>query len=78
MNKYYSSPLNERNNTYDTRTKIGLPPTPIAGMTAEVFLATLNAPAETPAWYYLHDSQGVIRTATTGAEHEQNKAQYLR
>lgn len=41
-------------------------------------MATLNATAETPAWYYLHDSQGVIHTAANDAEHEQNKAQYLR
>ena len=47
-------------------------------MTASTFLATLNAPAETSAWYYLHDNQGIIRTATTEAEHEQNKSQYLR
>jgi cell division protein YceG involved in septum cleavage len=25
VNKYYSSPMNERNNPYDTRTKMGLP-----------------------------------------------------
>ena len=47
-------------------------------MTTEAFTATLNAKAETPAWYYLHDSQGVIHTATTDAEHEQNKNTYLR
>jgi cell division protein YceG involved in septum cleavage len=70
--------MNERNNPYDTRTKMGLPWTPIANMTASTFLATLNAPAETSAWYYLHDNQGIIRTATTEAEHEQNKSQYLR
>ncbi len=78
VNRYYSSPLSERNNTYDTRSKIGLPPTPIANMTWETFLTTLHATAEIEAWYYLHDAQGVIRTAKTETEHEQNKAQYLR
>lgn len=78
VNTYYSSPQSERTNTYDTRTKTGLPPTPIASMTSAAFMATLNATAETPAWYYLHDSQGIIHTATTNLEHEQNKTMYLR
>lgn len=78
VNRYYSSPKSERTNTYDTRTNMGLPPTPIASVSSSAFMATLNATAETPAWYYLHDNQGVIHTATTGAEHEQNKATYLR
>lgn len=47
-------------------------------MSKEAFMATLNATAETPAWYYLHDTEGVIRTATTEAEHETNKTEYLR
>ena len=76
MNTYYSQ--SERNNPYDTRTKTGLPPTPIANIGSQAFLATLNATAETPAWYYLHDNQGIIHTAVTNAEHEQNKSQYLR
>ena len=67
-----------KNNIYDTRTKVGLPPTPIASMSKEAFMATMNATAETPAWYYLHDSDGVIRTATSEAEHEANKSKYLR
>jgi UPF0755 protein len=81
VNNHYSlakSVRDAKNNIYDTRTKIGLPPTPIASMSKEAFMATMNATAETPAWYYLHDSGGVIRTATSEAEHEQNKAQYLR
>ena len=81
VNNHYSlakSVRDAKNNIYDTRTKIGLPPTPIASMSKEAFMATMNATAETPAWYYLHDSGGIIRTATSEAEHEQNKAQYLR
>ncbi len=81
VNTYYSLSRETRaakNNPYDTRDKIGLPPTPIASVTADTFFATLNATAETPAWYYLHDSKGVIHTAITGAEHEQNKSTYLR
>jgi cell division protein YceG involved in septum cleavage len=81
VNNHYSLSREARdakNNIYDTRTKIGLPPTPIASISKEAFMATLNATAETPAWYYLHDSGGVIRTATSEAEHEANKAKYLR
>lgn len=81
VNNYYSLTREARtakNNQYDTRDKTGLPPTPIAGMAANTFITTMNATAETEAWYYLHDSGGVIRTAKTGAEHEQNKATYLR
>gem|GEM_PF-578596 len=81
VNNFYSLSSNarkEKNNLYDTRGFIGLPPTPIASITANTFIVTLIATAETPAWYYLHDNQGVIRTATTEAEHEQNKSQYLR
>lgn len=81
VNNYYSLSRETRtakNNLYDTRGKTGLPPTPIAGMATEAFIATLNATAENPAWYYLHDSQGVIHTAITDAEHEQNKSTYLR
>lgn len=81
VNNYYSLSSEARaakNNPYDTRSKMGLPPTPIASMTTEAFIATLNATAETPAMYYLHDSNGVIHTAVTGAEHTQNKATYLR
>lgn len=81
VNNYYSLSREARaakNNTYDTRSKVGLPPTPIANMTKEAFMATLNATAETPEWFYLHDKNGVIHTAITGAEHEQNKSTYLR
>ncbi len=81
VNNYYGLSREARtakNNQYDTRDKTGLPPTPIAGIAANTFITTMNATAETEAWYYLHDSGGVIRTAKTDAEHEQNKATYLR
>ena len=81
VNKHYSlsrEVRNVKNNIYDTRTKTGLPPTPIASVSKEAFMATLNATAETTAWFYLHDSDGIIRTASSDAEHEQNKDKYLR
>ncbi|MEI6711638.1 MAG: endolytic transglycosylase MltG [bacterium] len=67
-----------KNYQYDTRNKAGLPPTPIAGVTSDTFFATLNATTDGTALFYLHDKQGIIHTATTDAEHEQNKATYLR
>lgn len=81
VNNFYSlsqSARKEKNNLYDTREIVGLPPTPIASMTSDTFIATLNAKSETSAWYYLHDSKGVIHTATSDTEHEQNKSTYLR
>ncbi len=81
VNEYYGSSAEARqtkNYRYDTRSISGLPPTPIAGVTADTFTATLNATTDGTALYYLHDMQGIIHTATTDAEHEQNKATYLR
>lgn len=76
VNQYYAS--GSGNNPYDTRFKTGLPPTPIASVSAPTFFATLDAPATTEAWYYLHDTSGVLHTAVSNAQHEANKAQYLR
>ncbi len=81
VNNYYSLSREAReakNNVYDTRSKVWLPPTPIASMSKAAFVATLDATAETPAWFYLHDSKWIIHTATTDTEHEQNKSTYLR
>jgi len=81
VNEYYGSSAESRqakNYRYDTRSTSGLPPTPIAGVTADTFTATLNATTDGTALYYLHDMQGIIHTATTDAEHEQNKTTYLR
>jgi hypothetical protein len=47
-------------------------------VTGDTFLATLNATTDSAALFYLHDMQWGIHTATTDAEHEQNKTTYLR
>lgn len=81
VNSYYSKSREVRdakNYRYDTRNIAGLPATPIAGVTSGTFLATLNATTDGTALFYLHDMQWGIHTATTDAEHEQNKTTYLR
>lgn len=65
-------------NDYNTRQKVWLPKTPIWNPSAETLEATLNH-KETPFYYYLHNvDTGKIYYAETNAQHEQNKALYLR
>ncbi len=64
-------------NPYNTRKRLGLPPTAIASPG----LASLKAavyPQATGYWYYLHDKNGQIHYAATEAEHIRNKNLYLR
>ncbi len=61
---------------YNTRRKLGLPPTPIASFSRETFLAVVFA-ENSQYYYYLHDASGVIHYARTLDEHNANKRQYL-
>ncbi|MCD5380534.1 endolytic transglycosylase MltG [Candidatus Gracilibacteria bacterium] len=64
-------------NEYNTRTKTGLPKTPIGNPQFSSVEAVVN-PKDTPHWFYLHNTNtGKIYYATTNAEHEYNKANYL-
>ncbi|MBI5156148.1 endolytic transglycosylase MltG, partial [Candidatus Peregrinibacteria bacterium] len=54
----------------------GLPPGPIASPGLASVRAALH-PKDSPYWYYLHDTSGVIHYAVTNDEHNSNKAQYL-
>lgn len=57
---------------YNTYRVLGLPPTPISGVTEAILRAAL-APADVPYKYYvLIDANGKHRFATTLAEHEAN------
>lgn len=67
----------ESDHAYNTRRKLGLPPSPIASPSEASINATLH-PVKTEYWYYLHDTTGQIRYARTNDEHNQNKAKYLR
>lgn len=64
-------------NEYNTRTKLGLPKTPIWNPSYETIEATLNH-KDTPYYYYLHNSKGEIFYAITNAEHENNKYYYMK
>ncbi len=64
--------INEKND-YNTRTKLGLPLTPISNPSYQTIEATLND-KETSYWFYLHSvSTGKIYYAETNAQHEANK-----
>lgn len=62
---------------YNTRRFKGLPPGPIASPGLSSIRAALQ-PQESPYWYYLHDSKGMIHYATTNDEHNENRRKYLR
>ncbi len=62
---------------YNTRKFKGLPPGPIESPGLASILAALK-PQESPYWYYLHDSKGLIHYASTNEEHNENKRRYLR
>jgi len=74
-NPLYAADL-EKNTPYNTRRKLGLPPTAISNPGLDSLTAAVR-PIETPYYYYLHDSNGVIRFATDLAGHNQNKRDYL-
>ena len=79
VNAYYAKPRAERDAlgyAYDTRGRVGLPPTPISSVRPDTLRATL-APKESPYWFYLHDSSGRARYAETIEGHGENKRKYL-
>jgi UPF0755 protein len=63
---------------YNTYVVTGLPPGPIASPGIAAMQAVLNADANTPYFFYIHDSKGVTHYAKTSEEHEANIQKYLR
>ncbi|MEZ6255646.1 MAG: endolytic transglycosylase MltG [Patescibacteria group bacterium] len=63
-------------NPYNTRTVVGLPPTPISNPGLSAINAVLN-PEQTEYLYYLHDADGDIHYAATLDAHNANVARYL-
>lgn len=61
-------------NTYKYR---GLPPGPIGNPGLSAILAALR-PKANPYWYFLTDKEGNVHYGKTLAEHNANKAKYLR
>ncbi len=64
-------------NDYNTRTKLGLPKTPICNPSADSIYAVYNA-KDTPYYYYLHDENWQIHYAKTNEEHVANKMLYIK
>lgn len=64
-------------NSYNTRTLLWLPLSPICNPSLETIEATINIKV-TPYYYYLHDNNWKIHYATTNLEHERNKSLYLK
>lgn len=62
--------------SYNTREKVGLPPTPISSVGISS-LESVISPQVTPYYYYLTDTSGVTHYARTLAEHNTNIATYL-
>jgi len=62
---------------YNTYTRAGLPPGPIANPGLESILAAVT-PKETLYWYYLSDKEGNMHYASTFEGHLVNKERYLR
>ncbi|HXK39721.1 MAG TPA: endolytic transglycosylase MltG [Candidatus Paceibacterota bacterium] len=61
---------------YNTYLYEGLPPAPISNPGLESLEAALR-PMETPYWFYLSDSEGMIHYAETFEEHVANKQRYI-
>jgi UPF0755 protein len=62
---------------YNTYTHKGLPPTPISNPGLDSIRAAVQ-PVATKYFFYLSDDDGNMHYAVTNAEHEANKARYLR
>ena len=60
---------------YNTRLKVGLPPTAIGAPSIPSLTAALR-PEANPYWYYLHDADQNIHYGRNGAEHEANRKKY--
>jgi UPF0755 protein len=62
---------------FNTYTRKGLPPAPIANP-GDIALSAAVNPASSPYLFYLTGDDGVFYYATTYEEHKQNKARYIK
>jgi UPF0755 protein len=66
-----------KDSPYNTRTRTGLPPTPIANPGLKALTAALN-PSTTPYWFYITDpATGKAVYAITHEQHEKNVARFI-
>jgi UPF0755 protein len=73
--KAFLEKLNDHDEPYNTRYKVGLPPTAIGNAAIESLEAAIK-PEATPYLYYLHDSEQNLRLARDSEEHEANRRKY--
>ncbi len=73
--KAFLAQLRNPEDPYNTRTKPGLPPSPIGAPSITSLVAALR-PVASPYWYYLHDSKGVVHYGRNPEEHEANRRKY--
>jgi len=66
----------ETNSLYNTRGKVGLPPSPICSPSFSSVESVIN-PKNTDYYFYLHDNTGQIHYAVTLEEHIANINKYL-
>lgn len=67
--------IRDRRDPYNTRHRVGLPPTAIGAPGSDALRAALN-PKANPYYFYLHDRECVLRVAKTDAGHIRNKKTY--
>jgi len=67
--------IRDRDDPYNTRYRMGLPPTAIGAPGLHALEAALN-PQPNPYYFYLHDRDCVLRTAKTNPGHIRNKRTY--
>lgn len=67
--------LRDAGDPYNTRLRLGLPPTAI-GNPGLASLEGAIAPEESEYWYYLHDKEGRIHPSRNQAEHEAFRREY--
>ena len=67
--------LRDPDDPYNTRVKLGLPPTPIGNPSITALNAAVS-PEESEYWFYLHDGDGVFHGGRDAREHEANRRRY--
>jgi UPF0755 protein len=74
---YIARYVSDRNNIYNTRQRMWLPPSIIANVPLSAIQSVLLYEMS-DYLYYLHDARGRIYYGRTLEEHNRNKQQYLR
>jgi UPF0755 protein len=73
--KHFLERLRDQADPYNTRTRKGLPPTPIGSPTEASLLAALH-PVASEFLYYLHDGEKKLHPSRNAAEHEALRKKY--